>query len=97
MNSSTATTTAPDNTGKARELIELGLALDHRARSETLARLIAASLHDGIDTALCWFAGTGELRAQAALNELNSLTVPFEQEGWVDALGHYIVTKGGRP
>lgn len=97
MNSSTITTTiAPDETDKARQLIELGLAMDPEARSETLARLIAGSIHGGPDTALCHFAGTGELRAEEALAELNQLRLPFEQEEWVDALGQYILTRGAR-
>lgn len=96
MNSSTITTVVPDETGKAWQLIELGLALDPEARSETLARLIAGSIHDGPNTALGTFAGTGELRPEEALVELNHLRVPFEQEGWVDALGRYILARGGR-
>lgn len=97
MNSSTLTTATPDQSAKARQLIELGLAMDPEARSETLARLIAGSVHGGTDTALCRFAGTGEIRPEAALTELNSLRVPFDQEAWVDALGRYILaTAGGR-
>lgn len=95
MNSSTITTAAPDETDRAREVIELGLTLDHEARSETLARLIAASLHDGPDTALERFAATGVLVAERALQELNDLRVPIEQEGWVDALGRYILLTAG--
>lgn len=95
MNSSTTTST-PDETDRARQLIELGLALDPEARSETLARLIAGTVHGGTDTALCWFAGSGELRPEEALDELNRLQVPYEQEGWVDALGRYILSHGGR-
>lgn len=98
MNSSTISTRigAPDETDKVRYLIEIGMAIDPEARSETLARLIAGSVHGGIDTALCWFASTGELRAETALAELNDLRVPLEQEGWVDALGRYILATGGR-
>lgn len=91
MNSSTLTATAPDNTERARQLIELGLALDPEARSETLARLIAASLHTGDGTALEHFAATGYLDQQQALTELNDLRLPFEREGWIDALGRYIL------
>lgn len=64
---------------------------------EGVARLIAATLHDGPGTALEAFASTGELDAQQALDELNAVRVPLEREAWVDALGHYIVTRGGRP
>lgn len=95
MNSPTITTVSPDETTKARQLIEMGLALDPEARSETLARLIAGSVHGGLDTALCWFAATGELRPEIALAELNDLQVPFEQECWVDALGRYIIATTG--
>lgn len=98
MNSSTTITPAisPDETEKARELIELGLALDPEARTDTLARLIAASVHGGPNTALGIFVSTGQLNASAALDELNAVVVPIEQERWVDALGHHIVTQGGR-
>jgi hypothetical protein len=96
MNSSTITTVTPDETDKAQQLIELGLAMDPEARSETLARLIAGSIHGGPDTALCRFAGTGQLRAEEALAELNQLRLPFEKEGWVDALGRYVLARGVR-
>lgn len=97
MNSSTITTVSPDETGKAQQLIQLGLAMDPEARSETLARLIAGSIHSGPETALCHFAGTGELRAEEALAELNQLRLPFEKEEWVDALGRYVLARGARP
>lgn len=97
MNPSTTTRTSlPDETEKAGQLIELGLAVDPAARSVTVARLIAASLHAGPDTALEHFASTGALDAQAALDELNQLVVPFHQEGWVETLGRYIVATGDR-
>lgn len=97
MNSSTITSTnAPDQSERARQLIELGLAMDPEARSATLARLIAASVHSSHHTALRRFAEEGELDPQAALDELNELRVPLEQEGWLDALGRHILTHGGR-
>ncbi|MBM7502925.1 hypothetical protein ACFPER_05560 [Agromyces aurantiacus] len=96
MNSSTITHATPDQSGTARQLIELGLALDPEARSETLARLIAASLHEGPGTALERFASEGELDAESTLRELNDLRVPLEQEGWVDALGRHILATGSR-
>ena len=98
MNSSTITTiVGPDETGKARQLIELGLAMDPEARSETLARLIAASLHSGPGSALEAFAASGQLDRQRMLQELNGLRIPLDQEAWVDALGRFILaTAGGR-
>lgn len=73
------------------DAINLGLTLDPEARSETLARLIAASIHDGPGTALEAFASTGTLDPQAALDELNHVRVPIEHEGWIDALGRFIL------
>lgn len=95
MNSSTITTT-PDQSDKAQQLIELGLAMDPEARSETLARIIAGSIHGGPETALALFAGQGDLDAEEALLELNNLRVPFEHEPWIDALGRHILARGGR-
>lgn len=94
MNTSTITAT-PDQSDTARQAIELGLALDREARSETLARLIAGSVHEGHGTALERFAATGNLDADAALNELNYLVVPLDQEGWIDALGRFILLARG--
>jgi len=61
-----------------------------------IARLIAATLHDGPGSALDHFASTGELDAEAALRELGEVTVPLEREGWVDALGRFIINGGHR-
>lgn len=94
MTSSTTTptsTAAPDQSWRAQEIIELTLALDPEAQAVTLARVIAATLHDGAGTALERFAATGELHHEAALNELNHVTVPFEREAWVDALARHIL------
>jgi hypothetical protein len=63
---------------------------------EGIARLLAATLHDGPDSALHQFAATGELIADDALRELGDVKVPLEREGWVDALGRFIIN-GGRP
>lgn len=64
---------------------------------EGIARLLAATMHDGPGTALERFAATGDLVADDALRELGEVTVPFEREGWVDALGRFIITGGRRP
>lgn len=63
---------------------------------EGIARIIAAALHAGPDTALHQFAATGELIADQALKELGTVEVPLEREGWVDALGRYIIAGGRR-
>lgn len=63
---------------------------------EGIARLLAATMHDGPDTALHHFASTGQLHADDALRELGEVRVPLEREAWVDALGKFIITGGGR-
>lgn len=92
----TSTITTPDQTERARELIELWLTLDHEAQDEMLARLIAASVHSGTGSALERFAGTGQLDPQAALDEINQVRVPLEREAWLDALGRFVLARGGR-
>ena len=60
-------------------------------------RARAASIHSGDCSALERFAATGELDRQNALAELNLVRLPFEREGWVDALGrHILLARGGR-
>ncbi len=66
--------TAPDQTEKARELIDGALALwNGESIGTALARVIAASVHAGPDTALGRFAGGGELDVDQALRELHSI------------------------
>lgn len=84
----------PDSSDQARELIEIGLCIDSDSRSETLARLIAASLHHGIGTALERFASTGRIAPECALRELGNLRVRPDQERWVSALGDFIIAAG---
>lgn len=93
----TPTITTPDQTERAMQHIDLRLALDVEAQDETLARLIAASIHPGPGSALERFAGTGILEAQSALDEINQLHVPLERETWLDALGRYVLWRGERP
>ncbi|MCC4907787.1 hypothetical protein [Microbacterium sp. cx-59] len=69
---------------------------DTNVADEGIARMLAATMHDGPGSALEAFAATGQLDAERALNELNEVTVPLEREAWVDALGRYILTEGGR-
>lgn len=63
---------------------------------EGIARLLAATMHAGPDTALHQFAATGDLIADQALEELGAVEVPLEREAWVDALGRYIINGGRR-
>ncbi len=83
-----------DDAVQARELIENWLALDPEAQDPALARLIAATIHSGPGSELERFGATGELDPNTALAELNDVRVPFEREGWVDALGRFILTAG---
>jgi hypothetical protein len=91
----TPTVTTPDQTDKARQIITLMLSLDPEARSRTLARIIAATLHDGVGSALEHFAGANQLDPETALQELNDLRVPLEQEDWIDVLGRYVLFTAG--
>lgn len=87
--------TSPDQSHRAQQIIELTLALDPEAQEATLARIIAATLHDGAGSALEHFAATGELNHEAALDELNQVRVPFEREAWVDALARHLLFTAG--
>ena len=84
-----------DQTEHAHFIIDAWLALDPNSRDACLAQLIAATVHDGPGTALERFASAGVLDAEAALSELNDVTVPIEREPWLDALGRYVITAGG--
>lgn len=83
-------------TEKATFIIDAWLAIDPEAQNGFLAQLIAATIHDGPETALGIFAATGRLYAAEALEELNAVVVPLEREPWVDALGRHILSVGGR-
>ncbi|MBT9605908.1 hypothetical protein [Microbacterium sp.] len=58
--------------------------------SDETARLIAASIHPGESSALCRFAATGELDADAALDELTIAKLPNHRMRWVIALWAYL-------
>lgn len=95
MTTNTITRRAPDQSDRARELIELWLSLDIEAQDEALARLIAAAVHGGSGSALERFAATGHLDPEAALDEINQARVPLEREPWLDTLGRSIIARGG--
>lgn len=95
---SITTNTVPrtdSNEARAQQLIEIWISLDPEAQHVALARLIAATIHDGTGSALERFAGTGELDSQASLEELNDVRVPLEREDWVDVLGRFILSGNG--
>ena len=54
------------------------------------ARIIAASIHGGTDTALSRFAATGTLNVPDALTELEHIHVPEEHVDWVVALWEHL-------
>lgn len=89
------TTATPDQSEKALQNITLMLSLDPEAQSETLARIIAATIHEGPGSALEGFAATGHLDPETMLQELNDVRVPLEREDWVDALGRYVLFTAG--
>lgn len=85
-----------DQSAHAQVVISTWLALTPDRQNQLLARLIAATVHDGAGSALERFARTGHLDAEQALEELNDVHVPIEREAWVDLLGQHIITSGGR-
>lgn len=87
--------TRNNQSDQAHELIEQWVREEPDMQNESLARLIAATLHDGPGTALEQFAATGTLDAQGSLEELNRVRVPLEREAWVDALGRFILFTAG--
>lgn len=82
-------------TAQADQAVQTLLTLDHVARYSVLARVIAATLHEGYETALETFATTGQLNAEAVLDDLDRIQVPLEEEAWVDALARYVLFTGG--
>ncbi|WP_342037515.1 hypothetical protein [Brevibacterium ammoniilyticum] len=71
------------------------LALDRDVLQVAFARTVAGMLHDGPGTALERFAVTGDLDAEAILDELDRVEVPFEEEAWVDALARFVLFTSG--
>lgn len=84
--------TAPRNALRIRRLdnrIRLANLTGNRVPT-SVARVLAAALHPGIDSALCRFAATGRLRAELAATELRRAYVPTELADWRDLLGQYL-------
>ena len=85
------------SSARARRAVQTMLALDRDVLQVAFARTVAAMLHDGPGTALERFAFAGQLDAEAILDELDRVEVPFEEEAWVDALARFVLfTSGGR-
>jgi hypothetical protein len=85
-----------DQAETALQILEDWADGDTTTIDEGVARLLAATMHDGPGTALHQFAATGQLAADQALAELGEVEVPLEREAWVDALGRYIIDGGHR-
>lgn len=86
---------APDQTEKARELIDEALASGNGEPIITaLARVIAASAHTGPDTALGRFASTGELDADQALVEVRAIPKGEIHFLWRGTLAGYLLAQG---
>ncbi|WP_043534113.1 hypothetical protein [Actinomyces polynesiensis] len=64
---------------------------------KALAQVIAGAIADSEHIAMQQFASTGELNAEALLDELDRVEVAFEEEAWVDALARFVLfTSKGR-
>jgi len=88
---------APDQTERAQELIDDALAAwDGKPVADATARVIAASVHAGSDTALGRFAGSGELDPGQALIELRAAPTGAMHCLWRGALEDYLRDQRGR-
>lgn len=85
---------APDQVNTALQVLDDWSEGNTVVADEGVARLLATTMQGEPGGALEVFASTGELDAEGALAELNEVRVPLEREVWVDALGHYILTRG---
>lgn len=87
---------APDQTEKARKLIDDALASwNGEPIASAMARVIAASIHTGSETALSRFAGSGELDANQALTELKAVPKSAMHWLWRGALSGYLDEQRG--
>ena len=91
------TKTKPLSREEGRGAINLLTALPRPELQKALAQVIAGAIADSEHIAMQQFASTGELNAEALLDELDRVEVPFEEEAWVDALARFaLFTSGGR-
>ena len=87
----------PPTTSQTRRALTAMRALEGNALQSALARTVAAMLCDDPTSALDRFATTGALDAEAVLDELDQVQVPFEEEAWIDALARFVLfTTGGQ-
>lgn len=71
------TTSSPDQSDRARQQINAAI-YDHSDHlNERTARLVAAAVHSGEDSALAHYASTGERRSDT-LSELRALHLSIE-------------------
>ena len=84
-------TTAPDETLRAVQEIEARLTANPDACDRELARLIAATLHDGPGSALYLFASGDIVSPRQLLFELDNVDVPPEREAWVDTAIRFVL------
>jgi uncharacterized membrane protein len=87
----TAAQTAPDQSSRARHHInaavaESGIELIDAAT----ARIIAASVQGGYQTALCTFAATGVFSGNAVLAELRAVSSTQLPETWRKAFTEFV-------
>lgn len=87
---------APDQTAKAQELIDDALtSWNGEPIATAMARVIAASIHAGPESALGRFAGNGELDLDQALIELRAIPKGEIRFLWRGVLAGYLHTQGG--
>lgn len=84
------TSSSPDQSDRARRQINAAI-YDHPDHlNERTARLIAAAVHPGEDSALAHYASTGERRS-GMLSELRTLHLSIEHSIWRDLLEMHLI------
>lgn len=90
-----AARTAPDQSIRARQHVNAALAESSTELIDlTTARIIAATVHSGYDTALYTFAATGVLHGNAALAELRAIPSTELPGTWREVFTDFLIAAG---
>lgn len=90
MTTTSPITRGPDQTTRARRLINDAIYRGNETLTDRIARLIAVALYPSVDSALHDFAITGRADLARIEEEMAALTLSVEQSIWRDALLEYL-------
>lgn len=94
MTTTSPITRGPDQTARARRLINDAIYRGTGTLTDRMARLIAVALYPSADSALHDFAITGRADPDRIEEELAALTLSVEQSIWRDALVEFLAATG---